>query len=79
MDHARCMLPLFHMQWLVKAGITARVSFVYELEPRASGKICSSNYQTCVGLYDSWPGNTLNIYAWYQLRDSLQWCGGWVS
>ena len=55
---------------------------MYQVEPRGSGKVCaicsSLDYQTCVGLYDSWPGNTITLSTWYQSRE-IQWCRGWFG
>ena len=27
-------------------------------------------------MYQSWPGNTISLYAWYQTRE-VKWCEGW--
>lgn len=69
---------------MARAGITVEVSFRYRPEARAKAKVCASlsdvSYQTCLDAHDSWPGNRIRIYAWYQLRSvSVRWCGGWVS
>ena len=29
-------------------------------------------------MYESWPGNSIDLYAWYQTRN-IRMCGGWVS
>ena len=69
-------------QALVRAGITASATLVYQVEPRASARVCAVNctgaFQICAGIYDSWPGNTIELYAWYQTR-RVRWCGSWVS
>lgn len=68
------------IQLTVRAGITAEVTLVYQPEARATGRLCAASCQTCAGAYDSWPGNTIELYAWYQIRTlRVKWCGGWVS
>ena len=69
-------------QATVRAGITAEVELAYQMEPQATARVCAVNCQassqTCVRAYESWPGNSINLYAWYQTR-RIRWCGGWVS
>lgn len=68
---------------MARGGITAEVSLRYRPEARAKAKVCGSlsavSYHTCLDAHDSWPGNRLRIYAWYQLRRvRVRMCGGWV-
>ena len=69
------------MQFTVRAGVTAEVSITYQLEPRATARFCAVNCQAssqiCAKVYESWPGNSIDLYAWYQTR-RIRWCGGWV-
>ena len=71
------------MQEIVRAGVTAEVSIRYQLEPRATARVCIVNNQAsmtsqfCAKLYESWPGSSIDLYAWYQTR-TITWCG-WVS
>ena len=70
------------MQAIVRAGVTAEVSIVYQMEPQATARVCAvscqASSQICIRAYESWPGNSIDLYAWYQtLR--VRWCGGWVS
>ena len=69
------------MQATVRAGVTAEVSITYQLEPRATARVCAVNCQAssqmCAKLYESWPGNSIDLYAWYQTR-RVRMCGGWV-
>ena len=80
---AVCLVFIKLLQAAVRAGISASVTIVYQVEPRASARVCAVNcqgaFQTCAGIYDSWPGNTIELYAWYQTR-TFRWCrSGWVS
>lgn len=52
-----------YIQEVARCGITASARVAYQVEPRMS----SLTYQICVGLYHSWPDNTIEIYTWYQL------------
>ena len=66
---------------MARVGFSAEADIAYQIEPRATGKVCASacsslDYQTCAGLYQSWPGNTISLYAWYQTRE-VEWCEGW--
>lgn len=69
------------MQSLVRGGITLSATYNYRLEPAASIQACTASCsltaRMCIGVYDSWPDNTLNFYAWYQSR-RVEFCGrGW--
>ena len=52
------------------------------MEPQATVRVCGVNCQAssqvCTRLYESWPGNSIDLYAWYQTR-TIRWCRGWVS
>ena len=66
---------------MTRVGFTAEATISYAIEPRGSGKACatsctSADYHTCVGVYNSWPGNEISLYAFYQTR-KLEWCRGW--
>lgn len=68
------IISIYLSKDVARGGITASANIAYQPEPRVSGKVCNlPNYQTCAGLYESWPGNTLEIYAWYQVR-RIEWC-----
>ena len=63
---------LTSMQFVARVGLTAEATITYQIEPQGTAKGCpTSGYQTCVGLYDSWPGNTISLYAWYQKREII--------
>lgn len=69
------VVHLLTLQEVARCGITASANIAYQPEPRFSGKVCNlPNYQTCVGLYDSWPGNTVEFYTWYEVREVPAWC-----
>ena len=67
------------MQSATRVGIPLAGSINYQLEPITSAHACASQsscaptFRTCAELYNSWPGNYIEIYAWYQLR-SIRWC-----
>ena len=66
---------------MARVGFSAEADIAYQIEPRATGKVCAAacsslDYQTCAGVYQSWPGNTIDLYAWYQTRE-VEWCSGW--
>ena len=69
----------YFMQSATRVGISIAGSINYQLEPITSAHACASRsscaptFRTCAELYNSWPGNYVEIYAWYQLR-SIRWC-----
>ena len=69
-------------QGVARVGFSAEATITYQVEPQGTAKACTtSGYQTCAGLYDSWPGNTISLYAWYQIR-RIKWCLrkiGWIK
>ena len=71
------IFPFFAlMQSTVKIGISIAGVFNYQLEPNVSALACTScstPLKFCVNLHHSFPGNYVEIYAWYQLR-SVKWC-----
>ena len=73
-------MQLYCMQEAARAGITAEVSITYQLEPRATARVCGvscqASSQICARVYESWPGNYIHLYAWYQTR-TIRWCRGW--
>ena len=69
------------LQEVARVGFSAEADFTYKIEPRATGKVCAvacsyGDYQSCAGMYQEWPGNTIELYAWYQTRE-IEWCEGW--
>ena len=76
------VILLLILQEVARVGLTAEAEVTYQIEPRGTGKVCATcsswDYQTCAGLYDSWPGNSISLYAWYQLRE-VEWCEGWFG
>lgn len=69
------------VQELARVGFTAEASFSYQIGPRGSGKVCgtsctSGDYQTCVGVYNTWPANEISLYAFYQVR-KIKLCWWW--
>ena len=67
-------------QLVAKAGLTLEATFAYKLTPEVSTEVCYTQSQVqvknCIGLYDQWPNNKLELYAWYAYRG---WCGWRVS
>ena len=57
------------------------MKFEYHIRLRGEGRLCgdcsSSDVtiqpQYCVGIYHGWPNNTVELEAWYQLRQ-IKWC-----
>ena len=59
----------YFLQELTRGGIELSASFNYRLEPAAIVQACGTVYcRACIGLYDSFPDNTLRLETWYQIR-----------
>ena len=67
------------IQSATRVGISLGGVFNYQVEARGSVDTCADTdkclptFRKCVEVYHSWPGNYVEIYAWYQLR-SVRWC-----
>ena len=67
-------------QELVRGGIRVNAVINYQLEPQIAMKVCIPQFkiQSCLNVYDEWPGNYVDIYAFYQFR-KIKWCSGWLG
>ena len=69
------------LQSLARGGVSVDVIFEYRIEGSGEGRLClscitgSPRAQACVGAYEGWPNNRINLYAWYQIR-RIKMCRG---
>lgn len=63
-------------QLAVRGGVEVVASFTYMLEPETCIHYCrfaTQNVKTCVNVYNGWPNNYAEIYAYYQTRGFRIW------
>ena len=72
------------LQSLVRGGVSVDVILEYKIEGVGKGRLCSTctpgqpiniYAQGCVDVYQGWPNNRIELYAWYQSRRTKQCTG----
>ena len=80
-DYYYYLFVCFFMQSVTRLGVSLAGTINYTLELNGSihtcadKSICGPTFQTCLDIYNSWPKNYIEIYAWYQIRN-VRWCSG---
>lgn len=69
-------------QSVARGGVAVEVTFEYVMKWKMRLYVCvncsegielSIHNMTCLEVYDCWPNNRIEIYAWYQLRQ-IEYC-----
>ena len=75
---------IFSLQ-VERVGISITGSFNYQLQPTGTAELSGTSLsRACADLYHVWPGNYVDLKAWYQLRKikycrASRWLGRFVS